>query len=172
METTVTGLFANAEAAQKARSELDRAGFPSANTVLITEATEHRHQLLGEETADATRGAVVGTIVCGVGMAIGAAAMALPPVSLFDAHFALTGLAGGVCGAIAGGAIGFLVGSATGHQVQEHYEHAIENGGVVVAINTDQLHVASARAVLERAGGRELSTAVHGKHHAPQQRTA
>ncbi|MEO6595786.1 MAG: hypothetical protein ABIP94_13630 [Planctomycetota bacterium] len=172
METTVTGMFATAEAAQKARMELERAGLSPSSTVLISEATEHRHQLLGEETSDATRGSLLGAIVGALGMGVGGAAMALPPVSLFEAHFLMTGIAGGLCGAIAGGAIGFLVGSATGHQVQEHYENAIEHGGVVLAVNTDRVHAALAHSVLERAGGKDLSTSVHGKHHAARQQSA
>ena len=72
---------------------------------------------------------------------------------------------GCVAGACTGGLIGLLVGSATGHQVQEEYEHGIETGGVVVAVNTDRHHAEKALEVLTRAGGQSLSTSVHTKHH-------
>ena len=172
METTVSGLFATAAAAQKARHDLQSAGFPVEHTVVIDNETEHRHELLGEETSDAVRGSRLGAIVAAVGMAIGGAAMALPPVSLFEVHFLYAALGGALLGAVGGGIIGFLVGSATGHQVQEEYEHGIERGGVVVAVNTDGAHAHKAHDVMVRAGGHSMSTSVHSRHHAVHQQSA
>ena len=172
METTVTGLFATATAAQKARIALEAAGFAADHTMVITDETDHRHELLGEETSDGVRGARLGAVVGAVGMGIAGAAMALPPVSLFEIHFAMAALGGAAAGTLAGGLIGLLVGSATGHQVQEEYEHGIERGGVVVAVNTDRVHAGKAHEMLVAAGGQSLSTSVHAKHHEVHQQSA
>jgi hypothetical protein len=166
METTITGLFPDAEAARRARLELVRHGFADGSVALLTRQTTNLHALLGEETADAARGAMVGLAVGGVGMAIGASMMALPALALFETHWLVVALIGGVCGAIAGGAIGFLIGSATGHQMQEEYESGIARGGEVLAVNTDRAHATQALALLRRCGGTALSTSVHQKHHA------
>jgi hypothetical protein len=172
METTVSGLFASEAAAQKARLALQSAGFPAEHMVMITNETDHRHELLGEETSDAVRGSRLGAMVAAVGMGLGGAAMSLPPVSLFQVHWAIAALVGAVGGACAGAVIGLLVGSATGHQVQEQYEHGIELGGVVLAVNTDGAHADTAHEVMVRAGGTSLSTSVHVKHHEMHQVSA
>ena len=165
METTITGLFATDALAHKARLDLEAAGFGAEHTMVITEETDHRHELLGEETSDAARGARLGALVGAIGMGIAGAALTLPPLSVFQGHFAVAALYGAMAGGVTGGLIGFLVGSATGHMVQEEYEHGIERGGVVVAVNTDRHHAAKAHDVLAHAGGQSLSTSVHRKHH-------
>ena len=169
METTITALFATAEAAQRARRELEAAGFNKDHTMVITEQTEHRHELLGEETSDAVRGARLGALVGAIGMGLGGAALTLPALSVFQGNPAVAAIYGAIAGGVTGGLIGLLVGSATGHQVQEEYEHGIEDGGVVVAVNTDGQHSAKALEVLTRAGGQSLSTSVHAKHHDARQ---
>jgi hypothetical protein len=166
METTVTGLFENAGAAQRAVHDLGAAGFLPASIAVITSDTADRHHLIGEETSDSARGAVIGVAVGGVGMAIGGIVMAVPPVDLFEMHPVLAALLFGALGALGGLVIGVLVGSATGHMVQEEYEHLIDNGAVLLAVNTDGAHAARAHAVLASAGGTMLSTSVHRKHRA------
>lgn len=168
METTVTGLFSDADAAQRARQELEREGFGHGEITVLNKETDHLHELLGEETSDAERGAILGAVVGGIGAAIGAITLCLPPLEVFDAHWAIAALVGAGIGGVASAGIGFLVGSATGHQVQEEYEHCIEQGGQVIAINTDRAHAAKAYNMLERFGGQGLSTAVHHKHHAKE----
>jgi hypothetical protein len=169
METTITALFATADAAQRARRELEAAGFSKEHTMVITEQTEHRHELLGEETSDAVRGARLGAIVGAIGMGLGGAALTLPALSVFQGNPLVAAIYGAIAGGCTGGLIGLLVGSATGHQVQEEYEHGIEDGGVVLAVNTDGPHSAKALEVLTRTGGTSLSTSVHAKHHDARQ---
>ena len=172
METTVTGLFANANEVQQAQRELAEAGFAPAAITVITRDTDNRHELLGEETSDAARGVMLGAVVGGVGMAIGGAAITMLPAMPFEFHPLVGLLLGAVFGAATGALIGLLVGSATGHQVQEQYEHLIEAGNVLVAVNTDRVHAQKAHDVLQRLGGRELSTSVHRRHNAPARQTA
>lgn len=165
METTVTGLFPDAEVAAKAQRELVREGFTAAEISLITRDSEDLHSLLGEETSDATRGAIIGGVVGAVCSACAGAVLALPPVQLFEVGWPFAALAGAFVGGVVAGAIGFLVGSATGHQVQEEYEHRIERGDQLIAINTDHQHATKALDMLQTFGGQLLSTAVHGRLH-------
>lgn len=172
METTVTGLFADATAAQAASHGLAAAGFAAEAIEVITDATEDRHRLLAEETSDVGRGARLGAAVGALGMAIGGVVMSVPPVDLFEFSPVVGALAFGALGAIGGTLIGLLVGSATGHQVQEEYEHGIDAGAVVLAVNTDRVHAPRALEALRRAGGSLLSTSVHRRHRGPAARTA
>jgi gas vesicle protein len=165
METTVSGLFPDSRAASRAREELENGGFAPETIMVLTRDTEGLHELLGEETSDAARGAVVGGVVGAVGLAIAVVAMSSPPLLLFELHWVLAALAGVVVGGIAGALIGLLIGSATGHQVQEEYEAMIENGGQLLAVNTDARHAVAAFEALRRSGGAALSTSVHRKHH-------
>lgn len=165
METTVTGLFVDEDTAKRARQELEREGFKPEEIRVLTRETENLHALLGEETSDAARGATLGATVGAIGAAIGGVVLTLPPLEVFDSHWLTAAIFGAVVGGVVSAAIGFMVGSATGHQVQEEYEHCIERGGQVIAINTDRAHAPKAYGLLERCGGTQLSTAVHARHH-------
>ena len=164
METTVTGVFSTQDAARAAEVRLGDAGFAQDDIEHIDSGTPNRHQLIGEETSDLMRGAVLGAGVGALGMAIGGVAMA-GPIGLFEMSLVLATLVFGARGAMGGLVIGLLVGSATGHQVQEEYEHMIDAGGVLLAVNTDQSHATRAEQVLAEAGGQKLSVSVHRKHH-------
>ena len=168
METTVTGLFPDADAARRAQQELEREGFAPEAITLLTRDSPNLHQMLGEETSDAVRGAAVGGAVASFGMAIAGIALALPPLSVFDMHWAWCAVVGAMAGGVAGAVIGLLIGSGTGHQVQQEYEHLIEGGGQLVAVNTDGGHASRAHGVLQRSGGSLLSTSVHAKVHVGQ----
>ncbi|MGE3175619.1 MAG: hypothetical protein AB7O97_23555 [Planctomycetota bacterium] len=157
METTVTGMFADLDGAERAVGELERAGVARDAVAVITRETDNRHRLLGEETSDVARGALLGAVVGGVGMALGGLAMA----ELFDLHPALAVLGFGVLGAAAGTAIGVLIGSATGHQVQEEYEHLIDSGRVLLAVHGDAASAARVQGLLAQQGAEMLSTSVH-----------
>ncbi len=165
METTVTGLFPDSATATRARQDLLAAGFPPEAITTLTRETKGLHDLLGEETSDALRGAAIGAGTGAVGLAVAAAAMSPLALGVFEAHWALAAPAGAAIGGAIGGVIGFLIGSATGHQVQEQYEVLIENGAQALAVNTDGRHAAIAFETLRRAGGVELSTSVHRKSH-------
>ncbi len=171
METTVSGLFVNAAAAQAAMHALGEAGFGAEAIEVITSETKDRHTLIGEETADLARGCWLGAGVGGVGMAGGGLAM-VSVLHLFSMHPLAGALLFGAAGAAAGAIVGLLVGSATGHQVQEEYEHRIEHGAVLLAVNTSGRRVADARAVLARCDGSMLSTSVHRPHHGHAQQSA
>src|SRR5262245_3903668 len=167
METTVTSVFGSAADAQRAAHELAKAGFDGDAIEVITSETEDCHARVCADTSDTVRGATIGATVGGVGMAIGGVAMSVPPLALFELQPVLAAFLFGAAGAVAGLVIGLLVGSATGHQVQQEYEHVIENGGVLLAVNTSGAQAARAQALLARCGGTMLSTCVH-RHHEVQ----
>ena len=172
METTVSGLFTDAATAERAERELAKNGFDPHQIRVLTQRTENLHELLGEETSDAVRGALLGGAVGAVGAAIAGAALTLPPLSVFEAHWLVAAIVGALIGGVVAALIGLLIGSATGHQVQEEYEHLIARGGRVIAVHTDAAHAARAFEELAQSGGTQLSTAVHGAHGRTRQRTA
>ena len=143
---------------------------------MLSRGSANLHDAIGAETSDGVRGMRVGAIVAAIGHAIGGAVISLPPVSLIQVHWAIAAAVGAVVGAIAGAMIGYFIGAITGQQVQAEYEAEIARGGELLAVNTDGAHASKAYAVLQRCGGEQLSTAVHGAnhHHAqgPAQQTA
>jgi hypothetical protein len=165
MQVTVSGVFASVELSQLAVQKLLRAGFPPAEIQVVGKDTPHRHDVVNAETSDAARGAATGAAVGGVFAAVCAGALALPGVNVIAAAPVLAALAGGGAGAAAGGVVGLLIGSATGHQVAEEYEHALDEGRVLVAVHTDRAHALKAREALLGAGGKAISDSVHRNAH-------
>ncbi len=168
METTVTGLFHDAETAQRARRELAQEGFGDGSVTVLSADSENLHDTLGEETSDGERGMWFGGVIAAIGMGIGGAVISLPPVSLIQAHWLIPAGAGVVIGALSGALIGYFIGAITGQQVTQEYEAELARGGQLLAVNTDGAHASKAQAVLARCGGSGLSTAVHSRHHVQQ----
>src|SRR5262249_13401852 len=131
METTVTGVFADEARGRAVMEQFVQQGFAREDLMLVTADTPCCHQLLCEETGDASRGAIVGVAVGGLGSLLAGAAIS----SLFDTSMLAGGAVGALLGACAGGVIGLLVGSGTGHMVQEEYEHLLASGAVLLAVN-------------------------------------
>jgi len=172
MEKTVTAIFAGPEQLSAAMRKLQAAGFPPDSLARIAADNPHYHEIIGEETSDVARGAMLGAVVGGVGSAIAGVVMSLPPVSVFSISPVAAALGAGLLGAIAGGLVGLLIGSATGHQVQEEYEHLLTEGGVLLAVNTDRSRAPTAEKLLAELGGLRISTSVHRAHHKSLQHTA
>jgi hypothetical protein len=172
MEKTVTAIFAGPDQLSAALQQLKAAGFPPEALTRIAADNPHLHQIIGEETSDVARGALLGAAVGGVGAAIAGVVMSLPPVSVFSISPVAAAIGAGVLGAIAGGLIGVLIGSATGHQVQEEYEYLLSEGGQLLAVNTDRVHAPMAEMLLAELGGQRISTSVHRAHHKGLQQTA
>lgn len=168
METTITGLFHDAEAVQRARRALEQEGFRDESITLLSNDSENLHDTLGEETCDGVRGMWFGGVIAAIGMGIGGAVISLPPVSLIQAHWLIPAGAGVVIGALSGALLGYFIGAITGQQVTQEYEAELARGGQLLAVNTDSFHAAKAQTVLERCGGSALSTAVHSKTHVQQ----
>jgi len=160
METTVTGVFTDEARGRAVMEQLVQQGFAREDVLLVTADTPHVHQLIGEETGDASRGAIIGVAVGGLGSLLAGAAIS----SLFDASLLAGGAVGALLGAGAGGLIGLLVGSGTGHMMQEEYEHLLETGAVLLAVNTDRAHGANAQRLLAEAGAIGLSSCAHRRH--------
>lgn len=168
METTVTGVFADPQAAQRALQMLGSAGFGHERIDRIDHDTPDYRQKVGQETSDLARGALLGAALCAFGSALAGAGLA----GIWESTLLRGAAFGAVVGAVVGAAVGLLIGSATGHQVQEEYEHMLEGGAVLLAVNTDAAHATQARAILAQAGGTMLSTAVHRTHPGVRQQSA
>jgi hypothetical protein len=160
METTVTGVFADEARGRAVMEQLVQQGFAREDVMLVTADTPHCHELIGAETGDASRGAIVGIAVGGLGSLLAGAAIS----DLFDTSMIAGGAIGALLGACSGGLIGLLLGSGTGHMVQEEYEHLLQAGAVLLAVNTDRAHGASAQRLLTEAGATALSSCVHRRH--------
>ena len=167
METTVTGLFHDAETAQRARRELEREGFAAAAIEVLSKDSENLHAALDRDTSDGVRGMWWGAIVSGIGHAVGAIVISLPPIELVQVHWAIAAVVGAVIGAVSGAPLGYFIGSVTGGQVTQEYEAEIARGGELLAVNTDGANAPKAQAVLEHLGASQVSTAVHPANGSP-----
>jgi outer membrane lipoprotein SlyB len=160
-------VFPNVADADRVIQQLVASGFARDAIVLVTNDNPNRHEILGEETSDVTRGFATGTTVAGIGGMVGGMVLS----SFFGASVWTGAAVGAAIGALAGAVLGSLIGSGTSHQVQEEYEHLLDSGAVVIAVDTDREHAHRAQRILHAGGGSALSRSVHRRHRASQ-RTA
>src|SRR5262245_16600971 len=166
MTTTITAVFpSEAHAIQAVRSLLV-AGFDEASIEVIRADTPDRHRLVGWETSDWLRGALLGGAIGAVGMMLSALAMT-GPLAAIDMDTAPALLDFGSFGVVFGALVGLLVGSGTGHQQQEHYEYLLGTGAVLLAVNACRSRNRMANLLLTIAGGKARSTSVHLAHQRP-----
>jgi len=166
MTTTITAVFPSETHAIQAVRSLLVAGFDEACIEVIRDDTPDRHRLVGWETSDWLRGALLGGVIGALGMLVSAWAMTGPLAAIdMDTGAALIDFGG--FGAVFGSMIGLLVGSGTGHQQQEHYEYLLENGSVLLAVNACRRRAKMVLCLLTIAGGKGRSTSVHLPHLRP-----
>lgn len=163
-------VFDNEAQAERAISELRRAGVPDSAIAIISQhdgktsahdAGGHAHT--GDNKASGvTKGLGVGA---GVGALFGLAALAIPGIGPFVTAGFLAetlGVAGGAAasGAIVGATAGGLTSLLTDYGVSKHdaefYERRIKEGGVFVAVDTGAgaSFGSTAAEILRNAGGR------------------
>lgn len=141
----VTGLFWDREAAERAYQALRSRGYSDADiNVMMSAAT--RERLFGDETPPGTArgskalegagvGAGVGAVTGGVIAALAAAAtVVVPGVGLVLAGPLVAALAGAGAGSLTGGVIGALIGAGIPEDHAKVYQHALENGGIVMGV--------------------------------------
>jgi uncharacterized membrane protein len=167
----VTAIFDSQREAEQAIGALRRIQVPDAHLSVVTrrvddvEAGEHQHTHKHGDSAPArvAKGLVAGA---GVGALFGLAALAIPGVGPFITAGALASTLGATGGAAAAGAI---VGGASGaigaalvragytHDEAEYYGSAVERGGVLVAVDTEDVSEREVRSVLSQHGGRSYT---------------
>ena len=164
----VTAVFDDRTQAERAIAEFRRRGIPDAQISLVSRRPDDV-DVTGKASADSTgervgKGALAGA---GVGTLFGLAAVLIPGVGPFITAGALAsalGATGGAAaaGAIVGGTSGALAGafSKAGYSKEEaeFYGPKVESGGVLVAVEADDVSADRLRAELEQLGGRTYGT--------------
>ena len=160
----VTAVFDDRTQAERAIAELRRTGISDKDISIVSRRPDDV-EVKGGAVDDSAgerigKGALAGA---GVGTLFGLAALAIPGVGPFITAGALASALGATGGAVAAGAIvggtsGALAGafSKAGYSKEEaeYYGSTVERGGVVVAVETDDMSTERLRAELTRLGGR------------------
>ena len=164
----VSAVFDNVGQAERAVSELRRRGIPDAQISIVSKRADDV-DVTGRPADEKTgsrvgKGALAGA---GVGTLFGLAAALIPGVGPFITAGALAsalGATGGAAaaGAIVGGTSGALAGafSKAGYtrEEAEFYGTSVERGGVLVAVESDDVSADRLRSELEQLGGRTYGT--------------
>jgi uncharacterized membrane protein len=164
----VTAVFDDRNQAERAINELRRRGIPDAQISIVSRRPDDV-EVTGK-AADDTAGERVGKGAlagAGVGTLFGLAAALIPGIGPFITAGALAsalGATGGAAaaGAIVGGTSGALAGAFSkagfSKEEAEFYGSRVESGGVLVAVESDDVSADTLRAELERLGGRTYGT--------------
>lgn len=147
MDTTVTGMFPDQQAASLAVECLVKAGFPADQVRVVGADTRDRHQFIDARTSDAKRAVLLGGAFGAIGGTLAGSLLAAV-LGMVQAS-----LLGGLAGALGGALLGLAIGRSTKSQVQDEMEHQVEAGSVLVSVVTDEAHGASALELLAREGG-------------------
>jgi uncharacterized membrane protein len=160
----VTAVFDDRTQAERAISELRRRGIPDAQMSIVSRRPDDVDVTAGradDKTAERVgKGALAGA---GVGTLFGLAALLIPGVGPFITAGVLASALGATGGAIASGAIvggtsGALAGafSKAGYSRDEaeFYGSQVERGGVLVAVESDDVSSETLRSQLAQLGGR------------------
>jgi hypothetical protein len=142
---TLTGMFRNRDAAERAWYSLHERGYGKEDVdLLMSEDTRSRH--FGEGTVEtelgnkAMEGAGTGSAIGGTLGAIAGAVAAIgttlvvPGLGIVLAGPIAAALAGAGAGGLAGGLIGALVGRGIPEEHAKRYEDDIRNGGIVISV--------------------------------------
>jgi hypothetical protein len=148
VDTTVTGMFADRQAASLATASLLAAGFRSDQVRVVHAGTRDRHQFIAARTADAKRAVLLGAAAGALGGTL--AGVWLAPVLGWVQALSFAGL-----GTLGGALLGLVVGRSTKSQVQDEMEHQVDAGVVLVSVSVvaDAARGASALELLAKAGG-------------------
>lgn len=164
----VTAVFDDRTQAERAITELRRRGIPDSQISIVSRRADDV-DVTGRAADDKTgervgKGALAGA---GVGTLFGLAAALIPGVGPFITAGALATALGttagtAAAGAIVGGTSGALAGAfaKAGYSKEEaeFYGSTVERGGILVAVESDDMSVERLRSELEQLGGRTFGT--------------
>ena len=164
----VTAVFDDRTQAEHAIAELRRGGISEKDMSIVSRRPDDV-EVKGAPTDDSAgerigKGALAGA---GVGTLFGLAALAIPGVGPFITAGVLASTLGATGGAVAAGAIvggtsGALAGafSKAGYSKEEaeFYGSTVERGGVLVAVESDDVSTERLRSELVQLGGRTYGT--------------
>lgn len=153
---TVTGLFDSYSEAQRAVTDLETAGIPSADISIVSHRTiDESDESYAVEGMGA--GAGLGALAGGAGgLLAGLGLIAIPGVGpVVAAGWLVATAAGAAAGAVAGGAAGGIVGALIKVGVSEEdanvYVEGVRRGGTMVVARVSETDVAVAEHILENA---------------------
>ena len=142
----VTGLFRDRESAERAYNSLTTRGYSKDDLNLaMSDDTRKKHfadnvdsDLDTKAWEGAGKGAAIGGTVGATLAAIAAigTTIALPGIGLLIAGPLAAGIAGAGAGGLTGGLIGALVGSGIPEDRAKDYEKGINEGGILMGVNT------------------------------------
>ena len=160
----VTAVFDDRTHAERAVTELRRSGISDNDISIVSRRPDDVEVKAGKADDNAGerigKGALAGA---GVGTLFGLAALAIPGVGPFITAGVLASALGATGGAVAAGAIvggtsGALAGafSKAGYSKEEaeYLGSTVERGGVLVAVDSDDMSAERLRSELTRLGGR------------------
>jgi uncharacterized membrane protein len=160
----VTAVFDDQTHADRAIAELRRRGIPDAEMSVVSRRQDDvdvTERPADDKTGERMgKGALAGA---GVGTLFGLAALAIPGVGPFITAGVLASALGATAGAVASGAIvGATSGALAGafakagysRDEAEFYGSAVERGGILVAVESDDVSTERLRSELTRLGGR------------------
>ncbi len=165
MKSTVTEVFKTPLEASNAVEELKMAGITEKDiSVLMSDAT-HGKEFDIEQKSKAPEGIAIGATTGGVLGAIAAGMTAVGSVVLTGgAGIVAVGpmvaaLAGFGAGAGAGGLVGGLVGLGINENEAKQIEADLDNGSVLVAVETDHSHKSRVKDIMKQAHKRDETRA-------------
>jgi hypothetical protein len=155
MARTAVGYFRDRASAGAALDALASRGFSRGDiSVLGRGRAGHEGHYDEHDHLTATEGAATGGIV---GLLLGAAATLIPGIGPIVAvgpiSAALAGaVTGGVTGAVVGGITGALVDAGVDEDAARYYDVRFREGGLLVAVRTDDARYDDTRAILAQHG--------------------
>lgn len=164
----VSAVFHDGEAAEEAYTQAIERGY-SRDDVMVLMSDQARDEYFPSERVEVRKegkalegagvGGAVGTALGAIAGAIAAigTAVAIPGLGLIVAGPLLFGLAGAGAGGVTGGLIGSLVGAGMSEERATVYKTAIEEGGIVLAVDPrDEADARWLAETWEDSGGDEI----------------
>jgi hypothetical protein len=166
MKKAVVCIVATQSQAEALVNDLETMGFPRVDISVLFPNRQDTRGFALENNTKAPEGAVAGVGAGGVvggtlGLLAGIGALAIPGLGpLIAAGPLMAALSGAAAGAAVGGIAGALVGMGIPEYEAKTYEGKVKNGGILVAVHTDNAEERKrAEAIFRRRGAHDIATA-------------
>lgn len=161
MTTTVTALFSDYDAAERAHKEICASGIDSADVSIVSNNSSDQEGMRNQpiDNSMAGTGALDGAIVGGVagsaaGLAAGLGVLAIPGIGpVVGAGWLLTTAVGATVGVSGGGLIGALIGSGVSKDDAQVYHDEFSKGGTLVSARVSDQQVPSIERIMQMYKG-------------------
>src|SRR6188508_3515123 len=165
-KTAVFGLYPSVERAESAVDALVSGRFSNADVSVLLPDQQSSEEFAHEKNTKAPEGTTAGVAAGGtiggtLGLLAGIGALAIPGVGpLIAAGPLMAALAGAGAGGALGGLVGALVGMGIPEYEAKRYEGHVKDGGILLSVHCDDSDwVGRAKAILERTGAHDISSA-------------